>query len=471
MPADVTVIGTGGMGAGIAANLIKTGYEVAVWNRDRTKLAPLTAVGAIDAGHERDDWASLADVQRHRRDRPMTADTATTRVSAPARLPWAALLALAAAGFLAIFTETIPAGLLPQLSIGLGISESAAGQLVTLYAIGSVIAAIPLVAATRQASRKKVLLAAVVTLLVFNAVTAIAPWYPLILVARFVAGAAAALVWGVLAGYARRLVNPTQQGRALTITGIGQPIALAAGVPLGTFAGSLVDWRWVFVAISIAAAALAVWIAAAVPDVPGQAPAEHLRLTRVVMLPGIRAVLLVALLWVLAHNILYTYIAPLLAPTGLRLDIGLAVFGIASFLGITVTGFIIDRALRATVLGALVLMGVASLAFANPVIGAVLIGVAIAVWGFSFGGAPALLQTALADRAGEHTDAAQSVFVTVFNLAVAGGGIVGGAILAGATFAPPLAWTALALSLIAITTVALRRGAFPPGRRGGVVAS
>ena len=66
MPADVTVIGTGGMGSGIAANLIKAGYEVAVWNRDRTKLAPLIAAGAIDAGHERDDWASLADVQRHR---------------------------------------------------------------------------------------------------------------------------------------------------------------------------------------------------------------------------------------------------------------------------------------------------------------------------------------------------------------------------------------------------------------------
>ncbi|MFT0846125.1 MFS transporter [Actinomycetaceae bacterium L2_0104] len=386
-------------------------------------------------------------------------------MSAPAPLPWTALLALAAAGFLAIFTETIPAGLLPQLATGLGISESAAGQLVTLYAIGSVAAAIPLVAATRRASRKKVLLAAVVALLVFNTVTALAPWYALILAARFIAGAAAALVWGVLAGYARRLVDPSLQGRALTVTGIGQPIALAAGVPLGALAGSFVDWRWVFVAISVAAAILAVWIAAAVPDVPGQAPTEHLPLTRVILLPGIRAVLLVALLWVLAHNILYTYIAPLLASTGLRLDIGLAVFGIASFIGITATGVIIDRALRATVLGALVLMGAASLALANPVIGAVPIAVAIAVWGFSFGGAPALLQTALADRAGEHTDAAQSVFVTAFNAAVAGGGIIGGAILATGAPAPALACTALGLAVIAILTVLGNKRAFPAGRR------
>ncbi|MHA7306908.1 MFS transporter [Arthrobacter sp. TMN-49] len=394
----------------------------------------------------------------------MSATIDTTVVVLPPRLPWAGLLALSAAGFLAIFTETIPAGLLPQLAAGLGISESAAGQLVTLYAIGSVVAAIPLVAATRRMSRKKVLLAAVAGLLVFNTITAIAPWYPLILIARVVAGAAAALTWGVLPGYARRMVNPAQQGRALTVMGIGQPIALAAGVPLGALAGSLVDWRWVFVAISVAAVALTIWIAASVPDVPGQAVAIRTPLSRVVMLPGIRAVLAVGLVWVLAHNILYTYIAPLLDGTGLRLEIGLAIFGVASFLGITATGVIIDRALRAAVLGALVLMTIASLTLTGPALGVIVIGATVAVWGFSFGGAPALLQTALADRAGDHTDAAQSVFVTVFNLAVAGGGVVGGVMLA-ATTTPTLAWTAAALAALALLIVIARRAAFPSGHR------
>lgn len=382
-----------------------------------------------------------------------------------ARLPWAALLALAGAGFLAILTETIPAGLLPQLSGGLGISESAAGQLVTAYAIGSVVAAIPLVAATRRLARKKVLVASVIALLLFNTVTALAPWYALILAARFGAGAAAALIWGILAGYARRLVAPAQQGRALTITGIGQPIALAAGVPLGSFAGSFVDWRWVFVAISIAAAILVVWVATAVTDVAGQSPDERSSLRRVVLLPGIPVVLLVALPWILAHNILYTYIAPLLAPTGVRLEVGLALFGIASFVGIAMTGIVIDRALRVAALGALALMTIASVAFANPTIGATLSGLAVVAWGLSVGGAPALLQTALADRAGDHADAAQSVFVTVFNAAVAGGGLLGGLVLATGTAASALGWTALCLTAVALLTVLRHRRAIPPGRR------
>lgn len=384
------------------------------------------------------------------------------------RFPWSALLALAAAGFLAIMTETIPAGLLPELADGLGISESAAGQLVTLYALGSVIAAIPMVAATRTVSRKRVLLGAVLGLLVFNTVTAVAPWFWLVLVARFLAGCAAALVWGVLAGYARRLVPAAQQGRALTVSGIGQPIALAAGVPLGTLFAAVVDWRWIFVGITVAAALLALWITVAVPDVAAdqQAPGTpRASLVTVVAMPGVLPVLLTALTWVLAHNVLYTYISPVLEPTGLGTAVGLAVFGVCSFIGITVTGLVIDRTLRTTVLVALTLTGIAAVVLANPGVGAVVIAVAVAAWGLGFGGAPALLQTALADRADDHVDAAQSVFVTVFNAAVAGGGLVGGGLLAATRTASSLGWVAVVLVVVALVTIVVGRRAFPGGMR------
>ncbi len=52
------------------------------------------------------------------------------------KLPYAALLAFAMTGFIAILTETLPAGLLTQIGAGLNVSEVWAGQLVTLYAWG-----------------------------------------------------------------------------------------------------------------------------------------------------------------------------------------------------------------------------------------------------------------------------------------------------------------------------------------------
>jgi predicted MFS family arabinose efflux permease len=60
----------------------------------------------------------------------------------------------------------------------------------------------------------------------------------------------------------------------------------------------------------------------------------------VFMLPGIRPVLFVTLAFVLAHNILYTYIAPFLVPAGLadRIDIILLIFGVPALAGIWTIG-------------------------------------------------------------------------------------------------------------------------------------
>jgi len=61
---------------------------------------------------------------------------------ARARLPVANLLALATAGFITVFTEALPAGLLPLMSTDLHVTEALIGQLVTVYALGSIVAAI-----------------------------------------------------------------------------------------------------------------------------------------------------------------------------------------------------------------------------------------------------------------------------------------------------------------------------------------
>ena len=55
----------------------------------------------------------------------------------------------------------IPRYLLPAIATDLGISVGAAGQLVTLYALGSVLAAIPLVKATQAWRRRPLLLMAI----------------------------------------------------------------------------------------------------------------------------------------------------------------------------------------------------------------------------------------------------------------------------------------------------------------------
>jgi predicted MFS family arabinose efflux permease len=143
-------------------------------------------------------------------------------------------------------------------------------------------------------------------------------------------------------------------------------------------------------------------------------------------------VLLVILAWILGHNILYTYIVPLLAAAGMGADVGqvLMTFGLASLAGIALVG-LAGRPASAR----LVLLSLAGFALATLALGqasAWLVPASVALWGMTYGGAPTLLQTACADAAGEGGDVAQSMLVTVWNSAIALGGIIGGLLLTGA---------------------------------------
>lgn len=363
------------------------------------------------------------------------------------RLPLPALLALATAVFVTSLTETLPAGLLPAMSSDLAVSESAAGQAVTVYAVGTALTAIPLSAATAGWRRKRLLLTAMAGFAVANTVTAVSASYPLTMAARFVAGVAAGLAWALLAGYARRLVPVPLHGRAVAVVMAGVPVALSLGVPAGTFLGGALGWRVAFALMTVVAVVLLGWIALLVPDVPGQEAGRRVPMMRAPAVPGVVPVLFVTLVFVLAHTVLYAYIATFLDRVGMggSADLVLLVFGGASLVSIWVVGAGIDRRLRGLTLASVLLVGAAAALLAVFADVPALVYAAAALWGLGWGGAPTLLQTAVADAGGDQAaDAAQAMLVTLWNAAMAGGGVVGGVLL-GLFDATAFPWGVLTL--------------------------
>ncbi|QMU71427.1 MFS transporter [Streptacidiphilus sp. P02-A3a] len=389
--------------------------------------------------------------------------------AAPAKLPLFPLLALATAVFITALTETLPAGLLPQMSAALRTSDSATGQTVTIYALGTALTAIPLTAATARWPRRRLLLTSMAGFAVANTVTAVSSDYPLTMAARFLAGVAAGLAWALLAGYARRLAPPPLQGRAIAVAMAGIPVALSLGVPAGTFLGTSADWRLAFLAMTGLTVLLLGWIAAAVPDHPGQRDGGRPRLLPSVRIPGVGPVLVVTLVFVLADTILYAYIATFLDRVGLGrdTDLVLLVFGAASLAGIWIVGVRIQRGLRALTVASTLLVGLAALLLALVTGSAPQVYLAAALWGLGWGGVPTLLQTAVGQAAGEQADAAQAVLVTLWNVAMAAGGVIGGVLL-DRTGSRSLPWAVLLLLLpVLAVVVAARRHGFPAARRAG----
>lgn len=214
---------------------------------------------------------------------------------------------------------------------------------------------------------------------------------------------------------------------------VGSTVALSVGVPAGTLLAGAAGWRVAFGLMSVIALALVGWIAVSVPAVPGRDEHDRLPLRKVLRIPGVPAVLGVTAAFVLAHNLLYTYVSALLEPLNLegRTDTVLLVLGLSSLASILATGALIDRRLRTLTLAACGL-----LAFASTVLAAALLTSAswpvcgaAAVWGFGFGGAATLPQTAVADAAGTAADLAQSLLVTCWNLGIAAAAFAGGLFL------------------------------------------
>ncbi|MFE6871323.1 MFS transporter [Kitasatospora sp. NPDC057692] len=257
-------------------------------------------------------------------------------------------LLLLALGTFAVGTDTmVTAGILGPVADDLGVSVTAAGQLVTVFALGYALLAPPLAALTARWPRRRLLLVALTVFGAANALSALAPTYGTLLATRVLAAAGAALYTPTANAVATTLVAPERRGRALATVLGGMTVATALGVPLGTWVGRT-DWRltmWLVTALSAAALAGLALLLRELP-VPAAAPGLRDRLAPL----RDRRVLGAAsttLVFFLAFQSVYIYLATAVAPaTGGRADrlsLVLLVSGLASVAGSWLGGRLVDR--------------------------------------------------------------------------------------------------------------------------------
>lgn len=386
-----------------------------------------------------------------RDDRPITIKS---------KLPMPSLLALFTAGFLGILNETVPAGLLPKMSASLGLSESVAGQTITVYALATALTAIPLNAVLKNLGRRTLLVSALGVFAAANLVIALENSFTVILIARIAAGVAAGLIWSNIGGIAGRLVPDNARGKAIAVALTGTPAALSLGLPAGTVLGDATSWHATFGVMAALCVALIAWVSASVPNLAAEPMSAHVSFPSILRAPGVRTILWVVAGYVTAHNLLYTYIEPLASRSGAgQIQWVLLVFGVAALLSIWATGQFVDPHHRGLMLVSSCLLGASAAVLAVAFVSPVVLYLGVAAWGLGFGGSATLFVTAGIRAAG--TDEVQAAVVTVFNLSIAAGGVFGGLLLAGfGVTSIPWASTAIMVPTIA-TAVAGRRHAFP----------
>lgn len=150
---------------------------------------------------------------------------------------------LALAAF-AIGTEGfVIAGLLPGIAADLQISVSAAGQLVTAYALTYAVGSPILAVTLNNVDRRTVLALALSTFIAGNLVAMMTSGYMLLLASRMLMALGAGLCMPTALGVSVAVASPERRGRAVALVTSGITVATVVGVPLGNFVGSLFGWR------------------------------------------------------------------------------------------------------------------------------------------------------------------------------------------------------------------------------------
>jgi len=363
------------------------------------------------------------------------------------------ILILAIAAFLIVTTEYLIVGLLPALSRDLGISISAAGQLVTLFAFTVMLAGPPLTAWLSHVDRKTLF---VVILLVFaasNALAAMAANIWVLAFARFVPALALPVFWGTASETAGQLAGPERAGQAVSRVYLGISAALLFGIPLGTVAANSIGWRGAFWALALLSVLMAAALWALMPPTERSERVRFSQQARLFREPYFLANVALSVIVFTAMFTAYTYLADMLERIGgvAPANVGwwLMGFGAIGLVGNWLGGRAVDRSpVKATaVFAALLGIGMACsvpAAASLPMFCAVL-----ALWGIAYTALFPICQVRVMGSASHSQALAGTTNVSAANAGIGIGAIVGGLVIP--TFGlDKIGYVAAAIALLAV---------------------
>ena len=378
---------------------------------------------------------------------------------------WLAVFALALGGFGIGTTEFVAMGLLPDIASGFGITEPVAGHVISAYALGVVIGAPTIAALTARLPRRALLLGLMVVFTLGNLASMLAPTYPTLVAARFIAGLPHGAFFGIAALAAAHLMGPQNRAKAVAHVLSGLTIATVLGVPIASWLGQGLGWRSAFALVvfigMLTVIALWFWLPDQLRTMHVTSPLTELGALR---RPQVLLAVVVGMIGFGGMFAVYTYISTTMTDvSGLSralVPVALMVFGMGMVVGNLVGGRLADISVIRALYLSLSLLGVLLAVFvaaahtpwtALPV----LFGIGAA--GSAVGPA---LQTRLMDVAHDAQTLAAALNHSALNIGNATGAWVGGLVIAagyGYT-APAAAGSLLAVGGLLVLTFSVLLG-------------
>jgi DHA1 family arabinose polymer transporter-like MFS transporter len=257
------------------------------------------------------------------------------------------LLPLALGGFGIGMTEFVMMGILPDIAGGLQITIPQAGYLITAYALGVVVGAPTLVSLMAHRPPRSVLMWFMLMFTVFNAMSAFAPNFEVMMLSRFMAGLPHGAFFGVGAVVASRLADEGKVAAAMATMFTGLTLANVIGVPAGTWLGHNLSWRAVFLVVAVIGLATVLMLRQWVPHIEAKARTPLAQDLRIFRSRDLWLALSITSIGTGGFFAFFSYIAPLLTDVTLfkpsTIPMVMTVVGVGMTVGVLLGGRLADR--------------------------------------------------------------------------------------------------------------------------------
>ncbi|EFU39282.1 major facilitator superfamily MFS_1 [Paenibacillus vortex V453] len=294
---------------------------------------------------------------------------------------------LAIVSFLVGTSEYIISGILDKIADSLGITITAAGQLITIFSLVYAILTPILMALTAKVERRKLLVYSLGIFVIANVLSYTLPGYIPFVFARVLMAMGAGMVVVTALGIAAQIAAPGKQASAIATVIMGFTASLIIGVPLGRVVAAAFGWKSVFGFIAILGLISMFVLYKAIPITKGDAPVPLLKQFALLKKPKVALGLAITFFWLGGYSVAYTYLSPyLLMVSGLNeswISAALFAFGLASLMGSQFGGFSTDRwGVSSTLTGGMMLhiLALIALTFTHAASSVIPVLVILVVW-------------------------------------------------------------------------------------------
>ena len=257
------------------------------------------------------------------------------------------VLILIASSFMLGMSEFIMVGILPDIAVGLKVSEVTVGNLVSLFAF--VYAPVTLLGSALSARfpRFATHMTLIGVFLAGNLLCAFAPNYAVLMAGRILIALVSGTLVAIAMTYAPDVTTDTFRTKFIAWVFSGFSIASVVGVPVGTWVANVFGWRWAFHLVNALTVVLIIGMVAVLPRNSHAAKIGFLSQFRLFFDRRIQLGVLDVVCGAAASYVFYTYLTPIMRDEvhvpEQYLSVGLVIFGAACLWSNLYGGKLADR--------------------------------------------------------------------------------------------------------------------------------